>query len=130
MTLWIGKLVLLAAASVCLAQLVRSRAPALGVAVSLGICAALTMLLLPQVRELWTGADRLFQSTGLDPTLFLPLIKTLAVVQITHIAAELCRDGGERAVAAQVELCGAVAALLCALPLAKQALELIGAIGS
>ena len=35
-------------------------------------------------------------------------------------------DNGNRALAAQVELCGAVCGLLCALPLIEQALELVG----
>ena len=54
----------------------------------------------------------------------------LAITQVTHISAELCRDAGEKAVAAKLELCGAAASLMCVLPLAEQALALLGALGT
>ena len=53
----------------------------------------------------------------------------LAAGEITRFTAELCRDSGEKALAVTVELCGAAAAGLALLPLAKRALELIGSIG-
>ena len=67
--------------------------------------------------------------TGLTGELFSPLLRVLAAGEITRFTAELCRDSGEKALAVTVELCGAAAAGLALLPLAKRALELIGSIG-
>lgn len=130
MTLWIGRLLLLSACAVCLTQLIRSRAAALALPVSLAACGALAMLLLPRLAEIRGELEGLAQAARLDTALFLPVVKVLAIVEITHLGAELCRDGGEKALAAQLELCGTAAAVICVLPLARQALALLGAIGS
>ena len=45
------------------------------------------------------------------------LLKTVAAALVTRLCADLCRDGGSQAMAAVVELAGAAAALLIALPL-------------
>lgn len=117
------------AAAVC-TQLLKGKNPALALLLSLTAVLALLGILLPWLKTLYGSISRLVTDSGLDSALLLPVAKVLAVAQITHIAAELCRDAGERGLAAKVELCGAVASLLCVLPLAEQALKLIGALGT
>jgi stage III sporulation protein AD len=53
-------------------------------------------------------------------------MRVVAMAVCVRITAELCRDSGERAVAAKIEIAGAVLSLACALPLVEQALTLIG----
>lgn len=110
-------------------QLIRSRTPALAMLVSLASLLVLTGLLLPQLRQLWQICGSLLYQSGLEIDTFMPLVKVLIITQITRISAELCRDAGERALAAKLELCGSVVSLLCVLPLAQRALELVGALG-
>ncbi len=124
------RMLLVAGTAVACTQLIRGKTPALATAVSLAAVLALLGLLLPQLRAAWQAASAFPAEAGLDGQLFLPVLKVLAITQITHLSAELCRDAGERAVAAKLELCGAVSALLCVLPLAEQALALIGALGT
>ena len=47
-------------------------------------------------------------------------VKALGIAVVTHITCETCRDLGENAVAAKVELCGKAAILLCAIPVMKE----------
>ncbi|MEG1778273.1 MAG: SpoIIIAC/SpoIIIAD family protein [Angelakisella sp.] len=42
-----------------------------------------------------------------------------------RITTELCSDAGMRAMGVKLELAGAVMGIICALPLIRQALELI-----
>lgn len=123
------RLLLVAAAGVSCSQLIRGKSPALALAVSLAAVLSLLGLALPGLRTLWQSAGGLLAQAGLERELFLPVVKVLAITQVTHISAELCRDAGEKAVAAKLELCGAAASLLCVLPLAEQALALLGALG-
>ena len=97
----------------------------------LSLAAALTLLgmLLPRLSGLRGELSTLLESAGLTGKLFSPLLRVLAAGEITRFTAELCRDSGEKALAVTVELCGAAAAGLALLPLAKRALELIGSIG-
>jgi len=124
------QMLLTAVVAMLTAQLIRSRAPALAVLVSLCGLLVLLSLLIPGLRTGWMRLQQLLSRTGLEMDLFLPLVKLLAVSQVTRIVAELCRDAGERALAAKLELCGVAASLLCILPLAEQALALLGAFGT
>ena len=111
-------------------QLLNGKSPALALLISLAAVLVLLGLLLPHLQAAYQQFSGLLTGIGLDTALLLPVAKVLAITQITHITAELCRDAGERGLAAKLELCGATASLLCILPLAEQALKLIGALGS
>lgn len=124
------RILLVAAAAVSCTQLIRGKTPALALLISLAAVLVLLGMILPRLQAVWQAFQGLLSQVGLDSRLFLPLVKVLAVTQVTHIAAELCRDAGEKAIAAKLELCGAAASLLCVLPLAEEALALIGALGT
>jgi len=125
-----GKILLAAVLTALTAQFLRGKTPAMALLMSLSGILVLFGLLFPGLRALWQQAQQLFRQSGLEFGLFLPLLKVLALTQVTRISAELCRDAGERALAAKLELCGGTASLLCLLPLAQQALALMGALGT
>ena len=110
-------------------QLLKGKSPPLALLVSLAAVTVLIRLLLPYLQTVYRQYSGLLTGSGLDTVLLLPVAKVVAISQVTHIAAELCRDVGERGLAAKLELCGATASLLCILPLAEEALTLIGALG-
>lgn len=124
------RILLVTAAALGCTQLIRGKTPALALLISLAAILVLLGLLLPKLQAIWQAFQGLLVQSGLESDLFAPLVKVLAITQVTHIAAELCRDAGEKAMAAKLELCGAAASLLCVLPLAQQALALIGALGT
>lgn len=124
------RILLVAAAALSCTQLIRGKTPALAMLVSVAAVLVLLGLLLPKLQAIWQVFQGLLAQSGLENELFAPLVKVLAITQVTHIAAELCRDAGEKAMAAKLELCGAAVSLLCVLPLAQQALALIGALGT
>lgn len=57
---------------------------------------------------------------GIDSDLLKLLVKALGICLTAQLAANLCRDSGESALASAVELLGRGAILLMALPLAAQ----------
>ena len=61
--------------------------------------------------------EALFSQAGVDSGHVAILLKTVAAALVTRLCADLCRDGGSQALATVVELAGAAAALLIALPL-------------
>ncbi len=124
------RMLLVAVMAVSCTLLLKGKTPALAILISLTAVLALTGLLLPKIQAVWQGYQGLLTETGLDYDLFVPVIKVFAVAQVTHLSAELCRDAGERAVAAKLELCGAAVSILCVMPLAQRALALIGALGT
>ena len=124
------RILLVAAAAISCTQLIRGKTPALALLISLAAVLVLLRMLLPKLQAIWQAFQGLLAQAGLENQLFLPLSKVIAITQVTHIAAEMCRDAGERAMAAKLELCGAATSLLCVMPLAERALALIGALGT
>ncbi len=57
---------------------------------------------------------------GIDSDVLKLLVKALGICLTAQLAANLCRDSGESALASAVELLGRGAILLMALPLAAQ----------
>jgi len=53
------------------------------------------------------------------------LFKALGVCLLTQIACDTCKDAGESAIAAKVEMAGRVLVLLISLPLFQQVLSIV-----
>ena len=67
----------------------------------------------------------LLEQCGLEPALYLPVCRAVGIAVVVRILAALCRDAGQSALAAKVEIAGAVLALSVCLPLLTQVLGLI-----
>lgn len=115
-------------AFLALTVFLRQKSAALAVGFTMGVILFTFGILLPQLSDLWNMLQRMLSASDLDPAYFIPLFKVVGISICTRISAELCRDAGERAFGAKIELAGAAAALLCALPLAQQMLELISGV--
>lgn len=81
-------------------------------------CLTLTMPVVEKLRSL-------FAQAGLDSGYVSVLLKTLAAAVVTRLCADLCRDGGSQALGSAVELAGAGASLLIAMPLLEAVTELL-----
>ena len=57
-----------------------------------------------------------------------PLIKSVGISIVTKITAELCRDGGEGALASKTELAGTAATVVVMIPLLRSVLDLIASL--
>ena len=90
--------------------------------------AAVTAVLLGLVRELSALVDflrELGRRSSLPEELFRPLYKTLGIALVVRAGSALCRDAGESALAAALEMAGGVCGLVVALPLLRAVLELL-----
>ena len=122
------RLCLLALAACAAGLVIRGSNPQGALLLSCAVCLVVMVQLVPAIRALWQYGNRLVDATALGGEAFGPLVRTVVLAVCVRVTAELCRDSGQRAVAAQVEIAGAVIGLLCALPLVEQALGLIGAL--
>ncbi len=111
------------AAVVCL--LLRRSNPELQLPLAAAACAFIcfgALRLLSPVRELLERAAAL---SGLGGEWFLPVAKCVVIAAVTKGAGDLCRDGGQSAMAGAVDLGGAAAALLVSLPLLTALLDFL-----
>lgn len=72
-----------------------------------------------------TMLETLFTRAGIESAYLEILLKTVAASMVTHLCADLCRDGGSQALATLVEIAGTIAALLIALPVIQAVGELL-----
>ena len=108
-----------------LAVVVKRGSGELAMLVSLAAVTAVLLGLAEEMGELVAFLRELGQRSGLPEELFRPLYKTLGIALVVRAGGALCRDAGESALAAALEMAGAVCALLVALPLLQAVLELL-----
>ena len=92
------------------------------------VLAAGVLLLLGAFAQLSGAMQRfaaLLQQGGMGDSLYLPVLRAVGVAVVVRILAALCRDGGQSALAAKVEIAGALAALAVSLPLLEQVPDLL-----
>ncbi len=68
---------------------------------------------------------RAMERAALRPALTLPVLKSLGVALLGRFSAQLCRDAGQAAAAAAVELASTCAVLCVSLPLLQSLIELV-----
>lgn len=81
------------------------------------------LLLCSALDEINELAMQLLDLTTLSPALFVPLLKVMAVALIVRLCGALCADAGQSALAALLEIAGAVCAFWCAMPLLRAVVD-------
>ncbi|MCL2588657.1 MAG: stage III sporulation AC/AD family protein [Oscillospiraceae bacterium] len=109
-----------------LALVIRKNAPEIGLVLTLAVALLVVGLGAELIRTILDFADTLQTAAGLSPALIGPVLKTVGIGILTRIAADICKDAGQGAIASTVELAGTVAALYIALPLMQTVFSMIG----
>ncbi|MBP3359482.1 MAG: stage III sporulation protein AD [Clostridia bacterium] len=73
--------------------------------------------------KVFSMVDEMVRNTGVDSKYFVVLIKIIGVSYIAEISGEICRDAGEGAIAAKIEMVGKMFIMLLAMPIIKTFLE-------
>lgn len=116
------------AAGICaalMALLLKKSNTELSVCLGLAAAAAILMAVLGLADELAAAAARARELSGLSPALFTPVVKCVGIGIVCALGSEACRDAGSSQLASAVELAGAAAALVCALPLISALLDTV-----
>lgn len=113
-----------------LAVMLKKYNPEYSILISLGAGALLLWLVLSKISPAINQIQELISAAGISSEYASILLKTLGVCFLTQLSADSCRDAGESALAAKVELAGKLFIVILALPLFQQiassALSLIG----
>lgn len=68
----------------------------------------------------------LIRTSGLPSDITASLLRTVGITVTVHLSAELCRDAGENALAAKLELIGSAACIVTLVPTLASLLQTIG----
>lgn len=105
---------------------IRKDSPAIAFLLALGAGLVVLYRTLAAVGGAVQSFSQLFTQGGMGESLYLPVIKVVGIAVVVRIMSALCKDGGQGALAAKLELAGAVLAIVACLPLLTQVLSLLG----
>ena len=75
------------------------------------------------LREALAEAGNLLAASGLDSGIYLPVVRVVAIGVLVRLTGALCKDAGQNALAAKLELAGTAAAVAACMPLFRQMLQ-------
>ena len=108
-----------------LALVLRQGSPVAGLLLTLGVTVTVLLYLLRAAAELFDFLSELGAQSGLSPAVLTPLYKTVGIALVVRVGGALCRDAGESALASAIETAGTLCALLTALPLLREMMEML-----
>lgn len=104
---------------------VRQYKPEMAVPIGIATAAILFLMVLSQVGYvidvIRMTADRL----NLNPEYITAILKMIAVAYLAQIGAEICRDAGQNAIAAKVELAGKILIVVLSVPILLSLMNLL-----
>lgn len=106
-----------------LALVLRQYRPEYAVFVSLACSLLVVLYLLEGISQVMEELDKMLENTMLSGDLIRVVMKCLGVCILTELAGQTCRDAGEQAIGAKVELAGKVTLVLVSLPLFERLLR-------
>ena len=119
------KIMMIAVIASVLALLLKKEVPELALLLVLISAAVILFCTLPLLNSVKDFLNRLTDLSGISPAVIAPLIKALAISIVCRLAADICRDASQNALASAVELAGAVTTVCISLPLIQTALGMI-----
>lgn len=111
---------ILAVAGLLLIVLLKSTRAEYAFMLKVAILMVIGISLLGVVSKVVSEIQALGSTAGIDSEMLKLLLKSMGLCMVTQLAANLCKDSGESAMATGVELAGSVGILIMALPLATE----------
>ena len=105
------------------AVLLKSYRPELGLCMALITGAVILTKVIGILDNVLFSIERLVEASGLDKRYYGAIIKITGIAYITEIAGELCRDAGQAAIGAKLELAGKLFILMFSIPIITGFLE-------
>jgi len=109
---------------ICL--VIRRESPEMSLLLALTVAVLMVVLAVDVLGTVLSFAETLRAAAGISPAVVRPVLGTVGIGILTRLAADVCKDAGQAAMASAVELIGTVAAIYIALPLMQTVFEMIG----
>ncbi len=106
---------------VCLGVLVlKNHNPSIGYILSLTAGVIVFAFCLPKINLVMNTVNNISEKAGIDNSLYESLIKCLGITYLTEWGANLCKDAGQNALCAKVELFGRIGVIIIVLPIVEE----------
>lgn len=119
------KAAVMAAVGTIAALIIRRGSAEMSAVLSLAVCAAGMYIAAQLLLPIFEVLERARAMSGLNAAAVSPVVKCTGIALLTRITSDMCRDGGQAAMASSVEFVGAVGALYAALPLISTMMDML-----
>lgn len=104
----------------------RGQRPEFAMLLSLGCGIFVLLALMGQMKEIITGLEKIMSGLSEQSDLTAIILKALGICIVAELGSQCCRDAGEAAIAAKVELVAKAALVLMSMPVFTSLMETAG----
>ena len=122
----ITALIVLCIIAALLALSLRGQRPEFAMLLSLGCGLFVLLYLLGQMKDIFSGLEDILSGLSGQSELTAIILKALGVCIVAELGSQCCRDAGETAIAAKVELAAKAALVMMSMPVFASLLEMAG----
>ncbi|HOE57743.1 MAG TPA: stage III sporulation protein AD [Bacillota bacterium] len=108
-----------------LAVLLRGERPEIAVVISIVTGLVIFVFLINKLNSVMSVLKYFAGKANIDILYFSTILKVIAIAYITEFGAQICRDAGEGAIAAKVELAGKVLIMVIAIPILAALMDIM-----
>ena len=119
-------LIVLCIITALLALTLRGQRPEFAMLLSLGCGIFVLLALMGQMKEIITGLEKIMSGLSEQSDLTAIILKALGICIVAELGSQCCRDAGEAAIAAKVELVAKAALVLMSMPVFTSLMETAG----
>jgi len=121
----IGKIAAIAVICVILCVLLKQSNQPAAIVLSIIACIGILLIGMRFLEPIFALAKEIRSISGLTNPMIEPLLKVVGISLVTNMAATVCADAGETALAKAAETSGTILAIYTSIPLILASLELI-----
>ena len=119
-------LIALCIVTALLALTLRGQRPEFAMLLSLGCGIFVLLALMGQMKEIMTGLEKIMSGLSEQSDLTAIILKALGICIVAELGSQCCRDAGEAAIAAKVELVAKAALVLMSMPVFTSLMKTAG----
>ena len=122
----VARTVILGIVGAVMCLVIKKGSPEVSLVLAMAVSLLVLAFALQLIMTILEFVDMIREVSDLSPVMTGPVLKTVGISIVTRLAADTCKDAGQGAIAAAVELSGTVVAIYVALPLMQTVFDMVG----
>ena len=119
------KIVAVALVTVFANMLIKQTKPEIAIIISIVGSIIIILMTVNSMSSVITSFYSIFETTGVDTTLLVPIFKIVAIGYVAEFGANICADAGASSVADKILFAAKIIILLIALPVIKTVINMV-----
>ncbi len=119
------KIVGVALVTVVAFLLVKQTRPEIAMLISIAGSILIILLSINTLTSVITQFNKIFEATGVNASILLPILKIIAIGYVVEFGANICLDAGANSIADKILFAGKLIILLIALPIINRVIDMV-----